>query len=303
MSGPLGFTLLCGWLGVQAAWAAPGCPPAAWTTEALEQLKAREFAIGDPAERQALALALLPCLEEPNPLLRDEIAFTAYATWLRGGQLDAATRETLAGLLTARLEAGDPEPGFARPFAALVLSEVARADRLDPTLASPRLLALVDAAVAYLVGVRDYRGFDPIEGWRHGVAQGADLALQLGLHPALPPAKIRDLLDAIASQVAPRGEVFFQHGEPERLARAVYFIHQRGGLGDDTWDAWFASRGAPEPLADWSEAWSSRLGLAKRHNTVAFLFAVSFAARQNPGEASGRLAALADRELVRIGGW
>jgi hypothetical protein len=51
--------------------------------------------------------------------------------------------------------------------------------------------------------VRDYRGFDTAEGWRHGVAHGADLALQLVLNPAVDKPQIERLLAAVGRQVAP----------------------------------------------------------------------------------------------------
>ena len=40
------------------------------------------------ARRQKLALALLPCLSNPDPGLRDGVAFEAYYTWMRAKLLD-----------------------------------------------------------------------------------------------------------------------------------------------------------------------------------------------------------------------
>lgn len=51
--------------------------------------------------------------------------------------------------------------------------------------------------------MRDLRGFDAVQGWRHGVAHGADLLLQLALNPALRRVQAEALLAAIASQVLP----------------------------------------------------------------------------------------------------
>ena len=109
------------------------------------------------------------------------------------------------------LEAGQADrDGFRQPFAALVLAEVARTDRIESWLTPAQRVALVDSAARYVTSVRDYRGFDPKEGWRHGVAHGADLLLQLALNPAVDRAGLDRLLGAVAAQVAPRGALIYR---------------------------------------------------------------------------------------------
>ncbi len=44
---------------------------------------------------------------------------------------------------------------------------------------------MVDAAVAWMKSVQDYRGFEPGAGRRRAVAHGADLLTQLALNPAV----------------------------------------------------------------------------------------------------------------------
>jgi hypothetical protein len=276
------------------------CPPAPWSRSELAALRSAGFVVAEGEKRNRLALDLLTCLDHPDPALRDGVAFEGISHWLRAKQLDAATQVALAERLVSMLEK-DPDPaGFRRPFAALVLSEVVRADRIETALPEPLLRAATARAVAFLETISDYRGFDPQEGWRHPVAHGADLALQLGVHPRVGPADQRALLTALARQIAPAGEVFYHFGEPERLARAAYFLHQRGDLDQRFWDEWFARRGDAAPLASWGDSFTSLPGLARRHNTLAFLHAVAFAARANPSPQSTSLAALADRELTRV---
>lgn len=221
----------------------------------------------------ALALSLAACLGHPDPALRDGLAYESLAAWLRADALSAPARVALRERLLADLVAPDPD-GFRRPFAAIVLAEVARTDRVSPWMAPADRDRLVQAAADYLAGVRDYRGFTDGEGWRHGVAHGADLAMQLALNPALDRAALDRLLDAIAVQVAPAGAPPYVHGEPERLARPVVFILARGLHGPADWQAWLARAAAPAPMADWSEAWRSEAGLARRHDLRAFLLAL-----------------------------
>jgi len=70
-----------------AASADAVCPPSGYSETTLLALKAREFNIRDDAERQAFALALVPCLADTDPTLRDGIAFEALSTFMRAKQL------------------------------------------------------------------------------------------------------------------------------------------------------------------------------------------------------------------------
>lgn len=265
--------LLASLLG-QAAQAAADCPPAAYTRASLEVLKADGFRVEDPEGRNALALGLLDCLDSPDPVLRDAITFEAWSTWLRANQLDTATRtRALERLLPAIAPKAEAGAGFRAPFAALVLSEIARTDRIEPWLEPAARQRLLDAGTAYLASVRDFRGFDEREGWRHGVAHGADLMLQLVLNPAFDKAQMDQALTAVATQVAPAGHAYV-YGEPERLARPVLYAAQRGLHGEPEWKDWFEGLVTPAPAASWREAMGTQAGLARLHDLRAFLLAL-----------------------------
>ena len=264
--------------GLQAA-----CPPDGWSRDALEALKSAGFKLEDSARRQALARGLLDCLADPDPGLRDGIAYEALATWLRGDALNHETRRLLMSQLLVRLTP-DAE-GYGPPFAALVLSEVARTDRILAWMTPMQREDLVQIGSAHLASVRDYRGFDESQGWRHGVAHGADLLMQLALNPALDREQLDHILAAVATQVAPAGEHFYTYGEPERLARPVLFALQRGLHDEAAWSAWLQGVVAPAPLPEWSAAFSSQHGLAKRHNTRAFLLALYVGLAESGDEA------------------
>ena len=251
------------------------CPPEGHDAASLQALRAEGFAVEDAAARQALALSLGECLADPDPALRDGVAYEALATWLRADVLDADTRRGLLDALLPRIAPGaEPDEGFRAPFAALALSEIARTDRIAAWLDPAARDTLVEAAAAYVESVEDYRGFDETAGWRHGVAHGADLLMQLVLNAAVTDTQKRRLLDAVATQVAPAGEHFYVYGEPERLARPVLFVLGAKAVDDDAWKAWLRKIAAPAPMASWRDAYSSQAGLAKRHNTRAFLLAL-----------------------------
>jgi hypothetical protein len=266
------------------------CPPAGYDRAALESLKAKEFASDDDAKRQALALALVPCLANPDPVLRDGIAFEAYSTWLRGKKLDTATRTGLLKQLTAMLQpdARDRE-GFRQPFAALVLSEVARTDRIEPWMTTGQRMELIDQTARYLTSVKDYRGFDEREGWRHGVAHASDIVTQLVLNPNVDRPGVDRLLAAVAAQITPAGDHAYVDGESERLARAVLMAAQRGLHSAPEWEQWLLGVSQPAPLADWGAAFRTRAGLTKRHNLMGFLNALYVNVRESSNENVQRL--------------
>src|SRR3982751_5541580 len=113
--------------------ASAGCPPAGWNAAKLQALKAGKFELEDADARARLASGLLDCLPSPDPALRDGIAFAAWQAWARAGQLDEATLRAALERLQSQLvqDIADRGSGFAAPFSALVLAEVARTDRIQ----------------------------------------------------------------------------------------------------------------------------------------------------------------------------
>lgn len=236
--------------------------------------------------------ALAACLGDPDPAVRDDFAFTLWSEGLRGRHLtDAQMRHALAEL-TAIASGPDDAGGFRRPFAALALSEVARADRVEPFLTEAELHTLAVSGAIYLRGVADYRGFVAGEGWRHGVAHGADLLMQLALNPRLARADADLLLSAIAAQVAPDGSHAYVHGEARRLARPVLFLARRADIDDAAWAAWFRTL-HPDDAPHWKTPYASAAGLTAVHNSSAFGDAVYVAAGESQDPQVRRLAPLA----------
>ena len=286
----------------QATRIPQACPPVGYSRDELAALKASGFVIEDDRQRNSLAVDLLACLGFPDPAIRDGIAYEGLSTWMRGQALTRETIDTLFRSLLAQIQSEPDLNGFRQPFAALLLSEVARTDRMGQTLTPEMRNEMVAVAAAYLTAVRDYRGFDTEQGWRHGVAHGSDIVVQLALNPAIEAGQLQLLVNAVAAQVAPAGEVFYRYGEPGRLARAIYYAYLSGVLDDTFWAQWFEAVSSPEPMANWGESWLSQSGLAKRHNTQAFLLALHFNAIAGEQEQAAGLAELALQALTRMSG-
>lgn len=259
------------------------CHPAGYSRAQLDALKASEWAIADDAARNRFARELTSCLGNPDEAIRDGIAFEALQHYMRNNQL---TTETLAALntdLQAKLTAPDPQ-GFQRPFAALVLADVARTDRINPWMNEAQRAQLINAAVSYMTSITDYRGFTPGEGYRHAPAHTADLMLQLVLNQAVAKPDLIRIRDAIGAQLAPPGH-FYIYGESERLAAPILYMAQRNVFTEAEWTAWFTSVTNAGPLgASWDNWFRSDIGLARRHNLMAFLTVMqtNLSLTQNP---------------------
>ena len=240
----------------------------------LQKLKQTEFAgLTDEAVNQ-FALDLLPCVGNPDPEIRDGIVYESYSFLLRNNKLNNATKSQLLSSLLEILKGTEDKNGYLKPFAALDLSEFVRADRIEPYLSAQQRTDVVNTTVAYLSGITDYRGYDDKNGWRHGVAHTADIALQLVLNDKVSDTQLAQLLGAIASQISPESGHAYIHGESERLARPVLYLARRGVFTQEDWDVWFAALDDPRPFESWRDVFKSEVGLAKLHNTKAFLNAV-----------------------------
>ena len=244
-------------------------------------------------------LALTACLGDPDPNVRDKIAFERLSAAMRSGEVD---RDTLAGLEARLLKlVADPDPlGVQRPFAILALAEVARTDRIKPWMTDADREQLVEVAAGYLTNLTDYRAFDQKEGYRHGVAHGADLVMQLALNQATTKAQLDRLLAAVASQAVPRDpSVAYWAGEPDRLARAVLFIAQRKLHSDAEWKSWFEKVMDPKPLPSWNQAFTSEAGIKKHHNARAFLLSI-FATATTTDDQGIRLLLAPARDSLKL---
>ncbi len=279
--------------------AAADCPPAGWDRQRLDALRGAGFVIADASQRDAWALAIVPCLSAPDPALRDGIAYEGLATLLRAGSLSIPAQQQLTTALVTALEPAAPS-AFGPSFAALVLAEVVRADLARRGLAADQLQVLARRGAAFLAGVRDRRAFDAREGWLHAVAHGGDLLAQLARHPVLD---VREMLvamrDAVAAQVAPADHAYV-HGEAERLMAPIVLLAQRRVFSATDWLDWFARLVDPAPLLNWGESFATPAGQVRRHNTRAFLFAVLVESRLNANTDDDVLLAAAEAALRRM---
>ena len=280
---------------VAASEAGVRCAVARPADADLKSHSASFFAKAHPADLDALAA----CLGDADPAVRDGFAYSLWSEGLRGKHLGVEQMRYSLRRLTAMVEAPADAGGFRQPFVALVLAEVARSDRIATWMTDAELHALAETGAAYLRGVTDYRGFMPGEGWRHGVAHGADLALQLALNRRLSRSDADLLLGAIAAQVAPAAAPYYHHGEATRLARPALFLARRDDIDDAAWATWFRTL-HPDAGTRWKDAYANDAGLAALHNSTAFAQAVYVGAAESSNPQIRRLAPLAIEMLKAL---
>lgn len=265
------------------------CEPAGYSEESLLALRENGFNMGDDAARQTLARAMVTCLSDRNPDIRDGVAYEGLATWLRNKELNAETIRRLKQTLLEMVQGPGDNDGFEKPFAALILAEIARVDRTTPFMNNYDRTGFVKEAAGYMRRISDYRGYSDNNGWRHNVAHTADWLMQLSLNEKITPADFVDIREAIGSQVRANRHHAYIHGEPARMARPILFLARRGAFTEAEWTAWIEEISAPAPLDSWSAAFRSESGLAQRHNVKQFLHALYLNASLSEDENTRRL--------------
>jgi hypothetical protein len=152
-----------------------------------------------------LIAELSEALRSPDPVLRDEQAFSVMIPWLP--HLDSGQRRRLGDEMAARF--ADPEIQ-ARTFAPLILAGIVDQGDFDQ--------AWLTAFTRWYPAETDIRGHDPKLGWVHAVAHGADLLGTFGRCPQVDPAP---LLDVAAARLLAPTDYLFAAQEDDRVAYAI----------------------------------------------------------------------------------
>ncbi|MFF3465892.1 DUF2785 domain-containing protein [Streptomyces sp. NPDC002619] len=182
--------------------------------------------LSGPARAVALE-ALVVDLCAPDPAVRDEGAYRTAVCWIPA--LDATERY----LLGDRVAAHFTDPGVqARAFAPLVLARIVESGAWRQEWWR--------AFAGWYPAETDLRGYDPVLGWVHAAAHGADLLAALARRPGQEPLALAE--SAVARLLAPTGHIFDAQ-EDDRLAYALAQILSHPGLTEAQSAQWL------EPVA------------------------------------------------------
>jgi Protein of unknown function (DUF2785) len=187
-----------------------------------------------------LTAELTAMLGDPDPRLRDGIAYPVLATWLSEGVYDDLLQglgDGMAAGLLVGIGERDTDTVFRRSFSALVLADCVSRDNERHVVPSDTILRWGDRAAGWVIRERDVRGYVDGKGWAHAVAHGADVLAVLARSDALGRLELTVLLDVIADRVLAEGDRLL-HGEDDRLALATMEVLRRDAVGLDVVEPW-----------------------------------------------------------------
>lgn len=211
-----------------------------------EQVKANGLRVPEDRPLADLTTELTAMLGDPDPSVRDGIAYPTLAAWIADGVYD----ELLEGLgdgMAAGLAVGLGEEGtdtvFRRSFSVLVLAECIERDNTEHLVSANTMVSWGDRIASWFVRERDLRGWVPGHGWAHAMAHGADAIATLAASEAMGRLELTVLLDVIADRLLlPTGH-FLVHGETDRLARATMRVLRRDLVALEVLEPWLVRLG------------------------------------------------------------
>ena len=208
------------------------------------------FAGTDPA---SLAREAFSLLADPDPVLRDELAYAVLANWITDGVLaEPVVRELLARAehaLPKRLGETGSDTVFGRSFAALIVAAVLYRDNAVAFLAEDEWRSTVAALCRYCKGELDVRAEVAGKGWAHTPAHAADAVDECFRSRFATRDDCRRLFDALATLVA-RATSPFEASEDERIAYALTGIVDSGRASLELVRSWISER-LPESPENW----------------------------------------------------
>ncbi|MFJ8078394.1 DUF2785 domain-containing protein [Streptomyces sp. NPDC096176] len=187
-------------------------------------IHAADFAVPSDRSLEALVDELAEALRDPDPEMRDGVPYVVLRTWIQRSVIDGHQGARLGAVMAERF--GDPDIQ-ARTFAPLVLDMLVGRGDFDP--------AWLAAFSGWYSAEQDLRGHDPVLGWLHAVAHGADLLGSFGTHPAVRPT---DMLALATARLLADTDYVFAQQEDDRLAQAIALILTRPELDEDQALAW-----------------------------------------------------------------
>jgi hypothetical protein len=214
-----------------------------------ERVRANGLKVPEDRPLSELTTELTAMLGDPNPAVRDGIAYPTLDTWIVQGVYDDLL-EGLGDGMAAGLTVGLGEDGtdtvFRRSFSVLVLAECIRRDNKQHLVPARAMVTWGDRIASWFIRERDLRGFVKHKGWAHSVAHGADAIGELAMSEAMGRLELTVLLDVIADRLLLPTQYHLVHGEPDRLALATMRVLRRDLVGIDVIEPWLArlSQGA-----------------------------------------------------------
>ena len=203
---------------------------------------AQDYARPSEPGLEVLTDKLVVYLDSTDPVQRDEWGYGILVRWIFQGHYDAAALRGLTARLLPDLQVGIGEHGtdsvFGRSFRALVLGAILEYDLEHVFLDASEVHASLEAALAYLEGEQDWRGFVPGKGWAHALAHTGDWLGSLARHRKVDTDNQARILEVMAAKLSAPTDYALIHHEPSRLAVPAFELIRRQELDPSVLHAW-----------------------------------------------------------------
>jgi hypothetical protein len=234
---------------------------------------------------------LFSYLGSTDPELRDEIAYTVYANWLKQEMYSKENLKSHVEKLLSNLDKGmgetESDTVFLRAFSILLLAEIVHNDNKKPILEKKQIGQILDKGLWYLEAEQDPRGHIPVKGWAHALAHTADLLLVLARNRNIDGADLSRVLSAISAKIVHSSNHVYIHGEDERLAGAVLEILRQDLIPVGQVESWTKSLTEPDGK-DWKGSYVEEERNRAYQNTRNLLRSVYLALATQPGDFPNR---------------
>jgi hypothetical protein len=206
-----------------------------------ERVRASGFRLPEDRPLDDLTTELVRMLGDPDPDVRDGLAYPVLATWIGEGVYDdllTGFGDGIAEGLFVGLGEDGTDSVLRRSFCALLLAETVLREQVARVVHSDAVFRWGDRAASWLVRERDLRGYIEGRGWAHSIAHGADLVAALARSQHFGKLELTVLLDVVADRLLTPTQYRLTHGEDDRLAFAVMTVLHRNLITIELLEPW-----------------------------------------------------------------
>lgn len=181
-----------------------------------------------------------------NSELRDDVIFETFYTLFNENLLELEHKQYILNyvlshdLLNYHIIDDIEDSVYTRSFTALLLVEILNDHYRNNWISKADERFLIQMSMVYLLTENNNSGKDPIKGWSHAFAHGADL---LG---AISKSQLFDKTDGVKSlRILDRILIDvegFLYGEEGRLARATVVMFKENKINEDILSAWLQEK-------------------------------------------------------------
>jgi len=212
----------------------------------LQHIQWADLSIDNVEQPYEFALDMMKHIGSPDPVLRDELIYVTFATWIGQGVFSEDELRHVLQLalddqhLFYRIGEQGTDSVFTRTFSVLLLPPILSVDREQSFLNKEDIAWIHHRLTTYLECEKDVRGYADDKGWAHAPAHAADAVEDLAQSSYLERTDLLELLYALAVKIT-ESSVVYIHDEDQRIAHAVITILRRNLLEPKDITVWINS--------------------------------------------------------------